>query len=80
MTREQRTRLVNQIMVVMDELVKDYLIHKQPLIKKSDNIATGWNTPRRRKNTLNWVFQLEKPTRKEVETRVKGIIDEQLGE
>ena len=78
-TRDQKKRLVNQIMVVLDELSEDYLIHKQPLIKKSDNIELGWNSPRKRKTTLNWVFQTEKPTRNEIETRVKGIVDVMMG-
>lgn len=72
---EERKKLVNQVMVVMDELVEEYLIHRQPLIKKSDNVQTGWNSPSKRKTTVNWTFQMEKPTRKEVEMKVRQVVE-----
>jgi len=73
MTKEQKTRLVHQIMAVLDGLSEEYLIHKQPLIKKSDSIDMGWG--RGKKMTINFVFQTIKPTRGEIESWVKGHVD-----
>jgi hypothetical protein len=80
MTKDEKTKLVNQIMIILDSLSEDYLIHSPPLIKKSDNIERGWGGNGKRKTTINFVFQTEKPTRKEIESRVKGYVDLMSGE
>lgn len=74
MTKDQRSRLVKQVMMLLDDLSDDYFIHKPPVIKKSDNLDLGWGD-KKRKTTINFVFQTEKPTRVEIESRVKGFID-----
>jgi hypothetical protein len=79
MTKDEKSRLTKQVMLILDELSDEYLIHKQPLIKKTDNIETGWGGNGKRKTTINFLFQTEKPTRKEIETRVKGLIDSMDG-
>lgn len=75
LTKDQKKRLVEQVMVVLDRLVEDYFIHKPPLIRKSDSLhrGTGWGTGEAK--TINFVFQTVKPTREEIESRVKMIVD-----
>lgn len=74
MNRDQKSKLVKQVMMILDELSTEYFIHKSPVLKKSDHLEMGWGD-KKRKTTVNFVFQTEKPTRNEVESRVKGILD-----
>ena len=64
------------VMKVLDELSERYFIHRPPMIKKSDNLERGWGG--RRKHTINFVFQTEKPTRAEMEREVSLILKELL--
>jgi len=73
--KNQKNLLVKQMMSLLDELVGQYLVHKHPLIKKSDNIDTGWGGEGKRKMSVNWLFMVEKPTRKEVESFVRGYVE-----
>lgn len=75
MTREQKKRIVEQVMLVLDHLVEDYFLHKPPMVKKSDSLGkgTGWGTGEAK--TINFVFQTIKPTRDEIESRVRMVVD-----
>jgi len=75
MNKDDQKRLVLQVMEVLDRLVDDYFIHKPPMVKKSDSLnkGTGWGTGEAK--TINFVFQTVKPTRDEVESRVRIIVD-----
>lgn len=64
------------VMKVLDELSEKYFIHRPPMIRKSDNLELGWGG--RRKQTINFVFQTEKPTRAEMEREVTLILKELL--
>lgn len=57
------------------EMVEDYFLHKPPMVKKSDSLnkGTGWGSGEAK--TINFVFQTVKPTREEIENRVKLIVD-----
>ncbi len=71
----QNKRLVEQIMLVLDKISEEYFIHRPPLVKKTDSLGrgTGWGTGRAM--TINFVFQTIKPSRDEIESRVKQIVD-----
>ncbi len=63
------------MMEVLDRLLEDYFIHKPPMVKRSDSLGkgTGWGTGEAK--TINFVFETIKPTRDEIESRVKVIVD-----
>ncbi len=75
MNREEQKKLVEQVMLVLDHLVEDYFLHKPPMVKKSDSLGkgTGWGSGEAK--TINFVFQTIKPTRQEIESRVKMLVD-----
>jgi len=75
LSKVEKSKYVNVIMTVLDELVEDYHLSKVNLIKKTDNFRNGYGGKGQRKVTLNWVVQMEKPTREEILQRVKGAVD-----
>lgn len=78
MTTFNRSQLNQVVMSVLDELSEQYFIHKRPTIKKSDNLDLGWGGSGGRKTTVSFGFVTEKPTRKEMETEVKLILEKLL--
>jgi hypothetical protein len=77
MTKDDKDRLVNQIMVVLDGFSEEFFIHKPPMLKKSDSLNLGWG--KGKKTTINFVFQTVKPTRAEVVSWVKGYVERMSG-
>lgn len=59
----------------IDELVEDYMLFKSPVIKKSDDISNfnGYGSGERK--SINFMFQCQKVSKREVETFVKNYVN-----
>jgi len=60
------------LMDFMDDVVEDYFVFNKPLIKKSDNLNDGMGWGSGSKKLVNFTFQVNKPTRKDMKSFVEA--------
>jgi len=58
----------------IDELVEDYMLFKNPVIRKSDDISNfnGYGSGERK--SINFMFQCQKVSKREIGTLVKNYV------
>ncbi len=60
------------LMDFMDDVVEDYFVFNKPLIKKSDSMNDGMGWGSGNKKLVNFTFQVDKPTRKDMKSFVEA--------
>tara|TARA_E500000318_G_scaffold60922_1_gene56503 strand:+ start:285 stop:527 length:243 start_codon:yes stop_codon:yes gene_type:complete len=60
------------LMNFMDDLVENYFVFNQPLIKKDDNLNRGMGYGSGDKKLINFMFQVSKPSKKDIESFVNA--------
>jgi len=66
--------LEETIMVFMDEFVDEYFVFKEPIINKNDSIRRGKGYGDGDTNLVNFMFQVKKPTRKDIKAVVSSFV------
>jgi len=59
----------------IDELVEDFMIFQNPVVKKSDDINNFTGYGRGERKTINFLFQCKKITKKQSDTFVKNYVN-----
>jgi len=66
--------LEETIMSFMDEFVDEYFVFNEPIIKKDDSIRRGKCYGSGETNLINFMFQVKKPTRKDIKAVVNSFV------
>ena len=64
--------LTHIMMDFMDDFVEEYFVFNKPLIKKQDNLNDGQGYGSDKRQLINFTFQVNKPSRKDVKSFVEA--------
>jgi hypothetical protein len=67
-----KKQMVAVMMDFMDDFVETHFVFNEPLIKKQDNLNEGKGYGTDKRKLINFMFQVDKPSRKDIKSYVEG--------
>ncbi len=67
-----KKQMTSTMMNMMDDLVEDFFVFNEPLVKKQDSMNEGKGYGTDKRKLINFMFQVDKPSRKDMKAWIES--------